>query len=218
MFLRLLRKDILLHYRNRQKGVVILLFCVSLLFSVSVALPLKTLAGGVAGPFYWMIVLFAAMLLVDAGMTYETEDDAVSQLKLSVGDLTTVFWSKTCALVLVLVFLQAPLLVLTLLFFNVALTPILGLAPLLALLITAGLSGLLVCFYPIQMLSRERTWLLPILAFPFTVPLMIAGSAMFEEIFAGRTDFASFLLLAIAFDGIFLPACMLVFPLLVEEW
>lgn len=218
MFLHLLRKDLLLHYRNREKGVVIILFCVCLLFSVSVALPLGTLSGGVAPPFYWMIVFFAAMLLADAGMTYETEEDAVSRLKSSVDDLALIFWSKTCTLVLVLLFLQGPLLVLTLVFFNVPLTPMLWLAPPLALLVTAGLAGLLVCFYQIGQRSRERTWLLPILVFPFTIPLMIAGSAMFEQLFAGRGDFASFFLLAVAFDGVFLPACMLVFPLLVEEW
>ncbi len=176
-FTAILRKDLRVELRTKESVPAMALFSVTTLVLFHFALQRAQLDGELAAGVLLVTVLFAAVLGINRLFVAEREEGGFDGFLLAPVDRTGLLLAKAAAL---LVFLVAVELVAVPAFGLLLLGPSLGPAlPGLAavlLLLDAGLAvvGTLVAALGIQ--TRARDLIVPIVALPLLVPLLIAAA------------------------------------------
>ena len=90
---------------------------------------------------------------------------------------------------------------------------------LLAFLSAIGLVAVGTLFSAMAVNTKLAEMLLPVLSLPFFVPIVIPAAQATARLLAGRpeSEIVGWLKLLIAFDIVFVAACMLAFPFTIEE-
>jgi heme exporter protein B len=218
-FLVLLRKDLLLQWRERAQSVAILAFggAALLLFSFAVGPDSLALRQQAAG-FLWLGLLLSSTLSLAESFERELEDRALEGVLLLPASPRAVFYAKATAnwirLALVGVALVPGMVVLydagTLRLFALLGVILLG---------TAGLSAPGTLYSAMTAQARARQTLLPLLLFPLVVPLLIASVKATSLLILGDPmgQLAPWTRLLLAFDLIYWPLCGLLFGRVVED-
>jgi heme exporter protein B len=173
----LVRKDLRAELRNLEAVPAMTLFVVSTFVLFHFGLDRDTLAGSLAAGVLWVTLLLAAVLGMNRLFVTEREQGGFDAFLLAPVDRTAMFFAK--ALVL-FGFLVAVEVVAVLAFDLLLLGPGLGQALpgllLVLLLADAGFAviGTLVGALAVQ--TRARDLIVPLLALPLTVPLLIAAA------------------------------------------
>ncbi len=176
-FAAILRKDLRVELRTKESVPAMALFAVTTLVLFHFALQRAQLDGELAAGVLLVTVLFAAVLGINRLFVAEREEGGFDGVLLAPVERTALLLAKAAAL---LVFLVAVELVAVPAFGLLLLGPSLGPAlPGLAavlLLLDAGLAvvGTLVAALGIQ--TRARDLIVPIVALPLLVPLLIAAA------------------------------------------
>jgi heme exporter protein CcmB len=170
------RKDLTIEMRSREILYTTLFFAVScvLVFSfgfVKEGRPLEDAAAGIL----WIAIAFAGTLAL--GRTFERErtNETLHALMLAPSDRPAVYLGKLMGIVALLVAVEVVLVPLVALLFQ---SPLLGHpAWLVALLVTGtvGFAAVGTLFAAMLVRARSRDVLLPVLLYPITVPVIIAG-------------------------------------------
>ena len=174
--LLVLRKDFAIEIKSREILFTTLLFALSCVLIFSIAFvkegePLLDAAGGIL----WIAIEFAGTLAL--GRTFERERyaDTLRALLLAPAPRAAIYAGKMLGIVLLLAVVEALLVPLVALLFHAQLLA----APLpLAALLAAGTIGFAAVgtlFAAMLVRARSRDVMLPILLYPMTVPVMIAG-------------------------------------------
>ena len=167
----------------------------------------------------WVIFTFGGLLGLNRSFALEHADRALDALLAAPVEREALFLGKALANLVFVLLVQAVAIPAVALFYNL---PIGGVWPALAALVAVAAIGL-VCvgtlFSAMTTNTRIAELLLPMLALPFFVPIVMPAAQVTARLLAGRpvAEAWPYLRILIAFDLVFLVACTLAFPLTVEE-
>ena len=181
----LIRKDLRLELRSRESVPAMVLFSLSTFVLFHFALDEAEVSGGLASGILWVTLLFAAILGINRLVVAEREEGGFDGFLLAPVDRTSLFVAKAtvlfCFLAAVEVFVVAAFAILLL-----GPSPWPGLPSLVLVLGLADVGiavlGTLVAALAVQ--TRARDLLVPLLALPLSVPLVIAGARACEPLLA----------------------------------
>jgi heme exporter protein B len=217
----LIRKDLRLELRTRESVPAMVLFSLGTFVLFHFALNRGAVAGDLASGVLWVTLLFAAVLGINRLFVAEREEGGFDGFLLAPVDRTALFVAKAIVLFSFLVALElAAVAAFALLLLEPSPWPALpGLAVVLALA-DAGLAvvGTLVAALAVQ--TRARDLLVPLLAIPLSVPLVIAGARATAPLLAAAGAGAlqgRWLAILALYDLVFGLLAYAIFDFLLEE-
>jgi heme exporter protein CcmB len=217
----IVRKDMTVEIRSRELLFTTLLFAVSVVLVFSFAIVREGRApDDVAAGILWVAISFAGTLAM--GRTFEREryNDTLRALLLAPADRPAVYAGKLIGLLLLLGLVEIVLVPLVGLLFS---APIFSYPIMLITLLAAGTIGFAAVgtlFAAMLVRVRSRDTLLPVLLYPVTIPVMIAGVRGTAALFQAAPDepMARFWIgLLIFWDAIFLTLALWTFEPVMTE-
>lgn len=215
---RIAWKDVVGDWRRRATLSSMLFFAIAVLVVFQVAFdPDRREATRLLPGLLWVTVLFTSLMGLGRVFQAEEEDGAFEGLLLASVPRGVVFLGKWLGNLLLTVLVEALLLPLTLVLFNVdawgVIPGILGIL----LLGTFGLTGLGVLLAAMTQAARSRETLLALLLLPLTAPLLIAGVQAMAALLDPGMEAGTWVRLLIIFDVVYLSLSPWAFGWLVSE-
>ncbi|HZL95310.1 MAG TPA: heme exporter protein CcmB [Vicinamibacterales bacterium] len=213
--LLIVRKDLTVEVRSRELAYTTLFFAVScvLVFAFSLVQEGRA-AEGVGAGVLWMAIMFAGNLALGRTFERERQSETLRALMLVPAPRPAVYLGKLTGIVLLLAITEAVLVPLVALLFESALlSHPFWLASVVATG-TVGFAAVGTLFAAMLVRARSRDVLLPVLLYPITVPVLIAGVRATVAI--AQPDFEVdvvrfWLMLLIAFDIVFITLALWTF-------
>ena len=214
------RKDLAIELRTRSalfSAISFAVLAVVIFFFAwdNTAVASMDLAPGVL----WVTFTFSGLLGLNRAFALEQADRALDALLASPIDREAIFLGKALANLVFVSLVQVVAIPAVALFYNLSLA---GVWPALAALALAAAVGL-VCvgtlFSAMATNTRLAELLLPMLALPFFVPVVMPAAQVTARLLAGRpmAEAWPWLRILLGFDLVFLVACTLAFRYTVEE-
>lgn len=225
MFLRaawaVFRKDVTVEVRSRETLATTLFFALSavIVFAFALVKEGRVVVDAAAG-ILWIAIAFAGTLAL--GRTFEREryTDTLRALLLAPAPRAAIYVGKLLAVLSVLFVAEALLVPLVALLFGAALftSPLL----LAGLLVagTVGFAAVGTLFAAMLVRARSRDVLLPVLLYPVTIPVIIAGvrgTAALAQPVPDEPMAVFWLMLLAAFDTVFVTLALWTFDPLMTE-
>ena len=214
-----LRKELLLQWRTRAQAIAVFVFgAISLLlFSFAVGPNAAALRQHAAG-FLWLGLLLSSTLTLSESFHAEMENSALEGLLLLPASPRALYYGKAVANAIQLIVLGIALVPVMIVLYDAG-TMRLPTLLLIIILGGAGLSAPGTLYAAMTSQIRAKQMLLPLLLFPLIVPVLLAAvkatslAILGDPMEQGR----AWLLLLLAFDGIYWSLCGLLFEKVVEE-
>jgi len=220
--LLVLRKDIAIEARSREIVYTTLLFAVScvLIFSFAFVMEEGVPVEGAAAGILWIAVAFSGTLAL--GRTFEREryGETLRALLLTPGLRAAIYAGKLSGMVLLMLATEAMLTPMVAVFFHAPFFARPLQLTVLLVLGTIGFASVGTLFAAMLVRTRTRDVLLPILLFPVTIPVMIAGVRGTAALLQSPPDEAVATLwigLLTSFDTVFLVLALWTFEPLMTE-
>ena len=219
--LTIARKDLVIEARSRELAYTTLFFAISvvLVFSFSFVVEGVALTDAAAG-ILWVAIAFAGTLALGRTFERERQADTLKALLLSPVERPAIYLGKLVGLLLLMTVVEAVIVPVVGLLFQ---API-GRAPwLLVGLLAAGTLGFAAVgtlFAAMLIRAHSRDVLLPVVLYPITVPLVIAGVRGTAAIFGAEPNLAmaqAWLSMLVFFDAVFLTLALWVFGPVMSE-
>lgn len=215
------RKDVTVEIRSRETLATTLFFALSavIVFAFALVKEGRVVADASAG-ILWIAIAFAGTLAL--GRTFERERyaDTLRALLLAPAPRPAIYVGKLLAVLAVLFVAELLLVPLVALLFDAALLqrPLL----LLGLLVTGtiGFAAVGTLFAAMLVHARSRDVLLPVLLYPITIPVIIAGvrgTAALAQAVPDEPMATFWLMLLAAFDTVFVTLALWTFDPLMTE-
>ena len=214
-----LRKELLLQWRTRAQAVAVFVFGATalLLFSFAIGPNAAALREYAAG-FLWLALLLSSTLTLSESFHAEMENSALEGLLLLPASPRALYYGKAVANAIQLIVLGIALVPVMIVLYDAG-TMRLPTLVLIVILGGAGLSAPGTLYAAMTSQIRAKQMLLPLLLFPLIVPVLLAAvkatslAILGDPMQQGR----AWLLLLLAFDGIYWSLCGLLFEKVVEE-
>jgi heme exporter protein B len=225
MFLRtallVLRKDFAIEVKSREILYTTLLFALSCVLVFSIAFvkegePLEDAAAGIL----WIAIEFAGTLALARTFERERYGETLRALLLAPAPRAAIYIGKMLGIVLLLAVCEVLLVPLIALLFRSALFAQPALLVALLLAGTLGFAVVGTLFAAMLVRARTRDVMLPILLYPMTVPLMIAGvrgTVALTEVPADSASAIMWIGLLACMDAVFLVLALWTFEPLMTE-
>ena len=167
----------------------------------------------------WVSLLFAGAIGFGRWFAQEERNQALQGLLVSPVDRGALFAGKWAGATIFLLGIECALVPVTVTMYQLDLRGSLSELALLLVVVTIGYSALGTFFAAVAAKTSAGELLLPILLFPLSVPLLLAGAEGGQALVEGGRmgDYWSWLSLAVAFDVIFGTVCTLAFEYVIEE-
>lgn len=209
-----LRKELRLEWRSRDAVIGTLFF--TLLVAVVFSLAFDptsnpTLARQISGGLAWIGLLFAATTSLNGSWAREQRNQVLDAHRLSPAPPSALFVGKALANFLFVTLVEAVLVPVFVLFYNIR--P-LGQASLLWLVLPLGTWALVLngtFFSALSLRSRNRDLLLPLILFPIEIPALLAMVNATTSIITGEFDPMLWVRLLLGFDIVFTVVALLLF-------
>jgi heme exporter protein B len=214
------RKDLSIEFRTRSAFFSAVVFALLGLVIFYYAWdPTAVTATDLAPGVLWVIFTFSGLLGLHRSFGVEAEDHAMDALLASPVSREAIFLGKALANLAFVAAVQAIAIPALVLFYNIPLGNVLGPLVAITLLAAIGLVAVGTLFSAMAVNTRLAELLLPMLALPFFVPIVIAASQATAKLLSGRpvTEAGAWLKLLLAFDIVFVAACTLSYPFTVED-
>lgn len=214
------RKDLSIEFRTKSAFMASIVF--SLLGIVifyfawdSTAVTSADLAPGVL----WVIFTFAGLLGLHRSFGVEQEERAMDALLAAPVERESIFVGKALANLIFVLAVQVIAIPAVGLFYNLPIARILTALFSVAFLAAIGLVVVGTLFSAMAANTRLAEILLPMLALPFFVPIVIPAAQATARLLNGRPvgEALPWLKLLAAFDIVFIVACTLAFPFTLED-
>ena len=225
MFLKVallvLRKDVVIEVKSREILFTTLFFSVSCILVFSFAFVSEGQAvGDVAAGILWIAIAFSGTLAL--GRTFEREryGETLKALLLAPAPRPAIYVGKLLGVVILLGLAELLLVPLVALLFSASLFARPLLLAALLLTGTVGFSAVGTLFAAMLVRARTRDVLLPILLYPITVPVMIAGVRGTAALLAAPPDepvATMWIGLLVSFDVVFVTLALWTFEPLMTE-
>lgn len=215
------RKDLLVEFRSREIVYTTLLFAASVLlvFSFGFVRDGRAVDDAAAG-ILWVAIAFSATLALGRAFERERQNETMRGLLMSPAPRAAIYVGKLAGILALLaaveivvvpmagVMFQAPLLRHPFLLFAFVATG------------TIGFAAVGTLFAAMLLRTRSRDVLLPVLLYPITVPVMIAGVRGTAAIFQADVDLPMarlWLSMLVFFDAIFVTLALWTFEAVMTE-
>ena len=212
-------KDIIMEYKTKQmtssmlvfSGLVIVIF--GFAFELSIEVLHKVLPGMI-----WVAMIFSSILGLNRSFILEKSNDCMQGMLLLPCDRTIIFLGKFFANFLFVLLTQIVIVPGFFVFFDYRFQGSLGLLVLILLVGTIGFIAIGTFLAALASNSRMSDMLLPIILFPVTVPLIIAGVQSTSLIFQGQgfDAISQWFYLMLVFDVVFLVIPYMLFDYVME--
>ena len=212
-------KDLLVERRSKETLNALLFFALALLFVFQFALDAdrERLAEVLPG-LLWLAFILSGVLGLGRVFLVERENDCWEGLRLAPGDKSAIYLGKLAGSLALMFSVEAIVLALFSLFFNLDLVPVLPRLALVIALGTLGFCAVGTLFAAMTAQVRARELLFPVLLLPVLVPVLL-GTVKVTEALLLREPLANvahwFTLLGVA-DVIYLVTGLLTFDSILE--
>ena len=212
-------KDLLVERRSKDTLNALLFFSLLLLFVFQLALgPDRERLASVLPGLLWIGFILSGLLALGRTFLIEREHDCWEGLLLAPGDKSAIYLGKLAGNLVVMLAVEAFVLALFVLFFNIDIG---GALPALALVIgvgTLGLAAVGTLFAAMTAHLRARELLFPVLFLPMEVPVLLGTVQATEALFRGEplSAVSHWLNLLLAADLIYLTTGILTFDFILE--
>jgi heme exporter protein B len=212
-------KDLVVERRSKDALNALLFFSLLLLFVFQLALgPDRDRLASVLPGLLWIGFILSGLLALGRTFLIEREHDCWEGLLLAPGDKSAIYLGKLAGNLVVMLAVEALVLALFVLFFNIDIG---GALPGLALVIgigTVGLAAIGTLFAAMTAHLRARELLFPVLFLPMEVPVLLGTVQATEALFLGEplSAVSHWLNLLLAADLIYLTAGILTFDFILE--
>ncbi len=217
---RIARKDLLIEFRTRSGFLSATVFA---LLSIAIFRfswdPTIVASVDLAPGVLWVIFTFSGLLGLNRAFGVEQADRALDGLLASPVSREAIFAGKALGNLMFVLAVQLLALPTLALFFGLPVGPEwLGVVAV-ALLAAIGFVAVGTLFAAVASNTRLAEMLLPMLALPFFVPVLIPAAQATSKLLAGLplNDVVAELKILGAFDIVFVAACTLAFPFTLEE-
>ena len=213
-------KDLLMEFKTRElfSSMFVFAVLVLLIFVFTVDLSLVQ-ANDVAPGVLWVAVLFSGTLGLNRSFTLEKENSGLQGLMLAPVDRSAIYFGKMLSNLVFLLTMEAFLLPVFMVFFNVDLGSHLGGLAFVLLIGTLGFSALGTLLASLASNLKTREIMLPLLLYPLMVPVAIGSVRMTRQVLAGQPlgDMMNWILLVLCFDVIYLAVSIMTIDHILEE-
>ncbi len=211
-------KDLKVELRSREVVYTMAFFAAVIVavFSFSFVKDQQALAAAVPGV-AWSAVVFAGTLGLGRAFDREREGDTMRALLLSPAPRLAVFFGKALGVVVLVLAVEAVVLPLSLLFFNLDPGGRLGLLIVALVLGAIGFAVVGTVFAAMLLRVRSRDVLLPVVLYPVLVPMIMAGTKATAAILTGDPEAMFWTRFLGIYDAAFLVVSIWTFEALVIE-
>ena len=213
-------KDLAIEFRTRSAFLAALVFALLAIVIFYFAWdPTAVTAGDLAPGVLWVIFTFSGLLGLHRSFGVEQADRAIDGLIASPIAREAIYLGKALANLVFVLGVQAVAIPAVAVFYNLPITRVLGPLVLITVLASIGLVAIGTLFSAMTSNTRLAELLLPVLALPFFVPIVLPAAQVTARLLAGRPamEAISWLRILIAFDIVFVVACALAFPFTLED-
>ena len=214
-----LHKEFLLQWRTRAQAIAVFVFGATslLLFSFAIG-PNATSLRQYAAGFLWLALLLCSTLTLSESFHTEMENRAFEGLLLLPVSPQVLYYAKAIANAIQLTLLGIVLVPVMVILYDAGTTRL----PTLLLIIVLGSAGISApgtLYSAMTSQARAKQMLLPLLLFPLIVPVLLAAVKATSLAILGdpMEEGRSWLLLLVAFNGIYWSLCGLLFDRVVED-
>lgn len=219
VFRAVLWKDLAVEWRSRDRVVAMTLFAalavILFWFSLPVESPEQRRAA-VPG-LIWIVSLFASLLGLNRSFSIELENDTLSALALAPVDRGFVFLGKATANWIFLFCVQAITFAFTAVAFSIDVGHALLPFAVVSALGSLGVATLGTLFAAIAVRTRFREVMLPLLALPLLIPVLLSSVAATRELLDSGALASSALRLLIVTDAVYLIVSFVTFDFVLDE-
>jgi heme exporter protein B len=212
-------KDVLSERRSKESLNALVFFSLLLLFVFQFALgPERAKVEAALPGLLWLGFVLAGLLAFGRTFLVERENDCWEGLVLAPGDKSAIYLGKLVGNVLLMAVVEAVLVLLFALFFNLDFTGALPGLVLVLVLGTLGLAAVGTLFGAITAQLRARELLFPVLLLPAAVPVLLASVSATQTVLLGEplADAGVWLKLLAAADLVYLVIGVLTFEFVLE--
>ena len=215
------RKDLVVEFRNREIAYTTLFFAVStlLVFSFGFVHEGRAVEDAAAG-ILWVAIAFSGTLALGRAFERERQNETLRGLLMAPVARTALYLGKLAGILLLLLAVEAVIVPMVGLMFQAPLFryPL----TLIALLVTGtvGFAAVGTLFAAMLVRTRSRDVLLPVLLYPITVPVIIAGVRGTAALFQVDADLPmarAWLSMLIFFDVVFVTLALWTFEAVMTE-
>lgn len=214
-------KDLAAELRTKEIFLSMFVFAVLTIIIFIFSIDLRVVnKGDVAPAAIWVAIVFSGTIGLNRSFLHELENDCLSGLMLSPMDRSSIYIGKTVGNLVYMLCMEAMILPVFILFFNLDVSvPLLLKLILVIFLGTLGFVSIGTLLSAMSMKLKAREIMLPILLCTLVIPIII-GSVKVTGSFldgGGFYESAGWLKLIGAFDIIFLTASFMIFDHLIQE-
>jgi len=215
------RKDLVVEMRSRELAYTTLFFAVAcvLVFAFAFIRQGRT-PEDVAAGILWVALAFSGTMALGRAFERERQAETLRALLLAPVERASIYLGKLAGLLVLMAAVEAVVVPLVALLFDAPLWRAPGLLIALLAAGTLGFAGVGTLFAAMLVRAHSRDVLLPILLYPITVPVMIAGVRGTAAIFAAEPNFdaaRAWLSMLVFFDAIFVTMALWVFAPVMNE-
>ena len=212
-------KDLRAEWRTREMFSAMFVFALLIVIIFNFALELRVENARALVPgILWVAFTFSGMLGLNRSFILEKDRGSLEGLLLCPVDRSAIYLGKMLSNVALMAVVEAFLLPITFVLFNLPFHTV----PLLLVVValgTLGFAGVGTLFSAMAVNTRAREEMLPLLLFPVAVPLMIAAVKLTAGVMDGlaMAELTRWWRLLIGFDVIFLTLSLMTFDYVIEE-
>lgn len=215
------RKDLVVEMRSRELAYTTLFFAVAcvLVFAFAFIRQGRT-PEDVAAGILWVALAFSGTMALGRAFERERQAETLRALLMAPVERASIYLGKLAGLLVLMAAVEAVIVPLVGLLFDAPLGRAPGLLVGLIAAGTLGFAGVGTLFAAMLVRAHSRDVLLPILLYPITVPVMIAGVRGTAAIFATEPNFdaaRAWLSMLVFFDAIFVTMALWVFAPVMNE-
>jgi heme exporter protein B len=212
-------KDLVVERRSKETLNALLFFSLALLFVFQFTLgPDRERLAAVLPGVLWLGFILSGVLGLGRTFLVERDNDCWEALLLAPGDKSAVYVGKLAASLALMLVVEAIVLALFTLFFNVDLWPVLPGLALVIVLGTLGIAAVGALFAAMTAQVRTRELLFPVLLLPVLVPVLLGTVKATEALLLREplTSVAHWWQLLVAADVVYVVVGLLTFDVMLE--
>jgi len=212
-------KDLVVERRSKETLNSLLFFSLALLFVFQFTLgPDRERLAAVLPGVLWLGFILSGVLGLGRTFLVERDNDCWEALLLAPGDKSAVYVGKLAASLALMLVVEAIVLALFTLFFNVDLWPVLPGLALVIVLGTLGIAAVGALFAAMTAQVRTRELLFPVLLLPVLVPVLLGTVKATEALLLREplTSVAHWWQLLVAADVVYVVVGLLTFDVILE--
>jgi heme exporter protein CcmB len=171
-----MRKDLLIEFRSREIIYTTLFFAVSVMLVFSFSFVREGVAvDGAAGGILWVAIAFSGTLALGRAFERERQNETLRGLLMSPAERPALYLGKLTGILILLAAVEVVVVPMVAFLFQAPLFRYPAMMAGLLLTGTLGFAAVGTLFAAMLVRTRSRDVLLPILLYPITVPVIIAG-------------------------------------------